>query len=209
MAYVADANMHLLDVDPRGNPVPPPTGNVPSWWEGATAEQVREHMRQAGIDHALAVATGSYDDGYVAASAQRYPDTFTAIGKLDVSDPEALAKLGRLIELPGIGGVRFEHRGDGSDPSEWLDDPQTRPLWAEAVRKNMRVSLASVRKMENLMTLRRVLERFPTLTVILRRMVQPPVEDGPALPHSTRSVRLGGVPERVLHVLTPQHQGDE
>jgi predicted TIM-barrel fold metal-dependent hydrolase len=33
--------------------------------------------------------------------------------------------------------------------------------------------------MEHLETLRRVLERFPSLTVIVRRMVQPPVADGP------------------------------
>ena len=43
----------------------------------------------------------------------------------------------------------------------------------------IRVSLASVRKMEHLTALRQVLERFPTLTVILRRMVQPPLDAGP------------------------------
>lgn len=179
VAYVVDTNVHLLAVDSEGHPVPPPTGNTPTWWEGATAEQVRGHMRQAGIDHALVVATGSYDDSYVLASAERYPDAYTAIGKLDVSEPDAATRLGQLVEQPGIGGVRFEHRGEESDPSNWLDDPQTRPLWEEAVRKDIRVSLASVRRMEHLTTLRRVLERFPTLTVILRRMVQPPVEVGP------------------------------
>ena len=179
MAYVADTNVHLLAADSAGRPLAPPTGNVPAWWEGATAEQVRGHMRQAGIDHALVVATGSYDDSYVVSSAQRFPDTFTAIAKLDVSDTKAIGALSRLVDQPGVGGVRFEHRGDGANPSEWLDEPQLRPLWEEAVRRNLRVSLASVRKMEHLVALRRVLDRFPTVTVILRRMVQPPVEEGP------------------------------
>jgi len=177
--YVVDTNVHLLAVDPHGHPVPPPTGNVPTWWEGATAEQVRGHMRHAGIDHALVVATGSYDDSYCVTSAQRYPDSFTAIGKIDVSNPEAGAALGRLAGQSGVGGIRFEWRAEGADPSDWLDAPEVLPLWDEAAKKNIRVSLASVRKLEHLTALRRVLERFPTVTVILRRMVQPPVEEGP------------------------------
>lgn len=179
MAYVFDTNVHLLAVGADGKPLPPPTGNVPVWWEGATAEQVRGHMAQAGVDHTLVVATGSYDDSYVLTGAQQYPESFTAIGKVDVSASGAEASLDRLINTPGIGGIRFEVRGEGGDPSAWLDDPEVRPVWDRAARTGVRVSLASVRKMEHLRALRRVLERFPDLTVILRRMVQPPIEDGP------------------------------
>jgi len=179
MAYVVDTNVHLLDVDPRGRPVPPPTGRVPAWWEGSTAEQVRDHMSQAGIDHTLVVATGTYDDSYILACARRYPDSFTAIAKLDVSDPGAAAMLGSLAARPEVGGIRFEWRGDGAEPADWIDAPQTRVLWEQAVKDGVRVSLASVRNVEHLGSLRRVLERFPTLTVILRRMIQPPVDDGP------------------------------
>ena len=154
MPYVVDTNVHLLAVDPAGEPVPPPTGRVPAWWQGATAEQVRGHMQQAGIDRALVVATGSYDDSYCVTSAQRYPDSFTAIAKLDASGPDAAAALSRLVEQPGVGGVRFEWRSEGVSPSEWLDAPQTLRLWEEAERVRIRVSLASVRKMEHLTALR-------------------------------------------------------
>jgi predicted TIM-barrel fold metal-dependent hydrolase len=179
MPYVIDTNVHLLAVDSTGCPVPPPVGNVPTWWEGATAEQVRSQMQQASIDHALVVATGSYDDEYCVASAERYPSSFTAIGKLDVSAANAVEALERMVAQSGVGGVRFEHRGEGANPSAWLDDPRLRPLWETALRLEIRVSLGAVRKMEHLAALRRVLERFPSLTVILRRMVQPPLADGP------------------------------
>jgi predicted TIM-barrel fold metal-dependent hydrolase len=151
-------------------------------------------MRQAGIDHTLAVATGTYGDSYVLASAQRYPDSFTAIGKIDVGDAKAGAALSRLVAEPGIGGVRFERRGEGVDPTQWLDAAQTRPLWEMALKNEIRVSLASVRTMEHLAALRRVLERFPRLTVILRRMVQPPTEDGPPYVAATPLLSLAEFP---------------
>jgi L-fuconolactonase len=179
MPRIVDTNVHLLAVDPQGQPLPPPSGRVPAWWEGSTAEQVRGHMRQAGIDHTLVVATGTYDDSYVRASARQYPDAFTAIAKLDVSDPAACENLARLVTQLEVGGIRFESRGDDADPAQWLEAAPTRELWQQALHHQVRVSLASVRKMDHLLVLRRVLERFPALTVILRRMVQPPIEAGP------------------------------
>src|SRR5438046_5591607 len=120
MAYVFDTNVHLLAVDAAGQPLPPPTGNAPVWWAGSTAEQVRAHMQQAGVDRALVVATGTYDDSYVLASAQKYPESFTAIGKVDVSTPDAPKALNELWDTPGIGGIRFEVRGAGAGPSDWM-----------------------------------------------------------------------------------------
>jgi predicted TIM-barrel fold metal-dependent hydrolase len=136
-------------------------------------------MAQAGVGHTLVVATGTYDDSYIRESARRYPGSFTAIAKLDMADPDALAELSRLGSQPEIGGVRFEWRGDNADPADWLDAPQSLSLWEQADKSRIPVSVAAVRKMEHLRALRKVLERFPTLTVILRRMVQPPVDDGP------------------------------
>jgi predicted TIM-barrel fold metal-dependent hydrolase len=179
MARVVDTNVHLLAVDGAGIPVPSPSGKVPPWWDGSTAEQVRGHMAQAGIDHTFVVATGDYADDYIFESARRFRESFTAIAKLDVSETGAPAKLERLIHQPEVGGVRFEWRGESSDPSTWLDAAQTLDLWELANAKGIPVSLASVRKMQHLRALRRVLERYPKLTVILRRMVQPPIEGGP------------------------------
>jgi L-fuconolactonase len=136
-------------------------------------------MAQAGVNHTLVVATGDYSDDYIRESARRYSGSFSAIAKLDVSEPDAFGNLELLTRQPEVAGVRFEWRAEGADPSDWLDAPQTRPLWELADRERIPISLASVRKLEHLPALRRVLERYPDVTVILRRLVQPPVEDGP------------------------------
>jgi L-fuconolactonase len=179
MSRVVDTNVHLLALDRQGAPLPSPSGRIPPWWQGSTAEQVREHMAQAEIAHTLVVATGDYSDDYIRESARRYSGSFTAIAKLDVSEPGAADQLELLAKQPEVAGVRFEWRAEGADPSDWLDAPQTRPLWELADREGIPISLASVRKLEHLPALRRVLERYPEVTVILRRLVQPPVEDGP------------------------------
>jgi predicted TIM-barrel fold metal-dependent hydrolase len=152
-------------------------------------------MAQAGIHHTLAVATGDYGDDYIFQSARSYPGSFTAIAKLDASDLGAPAKLEKLAEQPEVGGVRFEWREESADPSQWLDAPQTLPLWELAERKNLPVSLAAVRKMAHLPALRRMLERYPNTTVVLRRMVQPPVDDGPPFEAAQPLFALAGFPK--------------
>lgn len=178
MAYVVDTNVHVLAADTAGRPVPSPTGNVPAWAAGATAEDLLGFMRPAGVDHALVVPSGDYDNTYTLDSAQRYPESFTAIGKIDVTDPGAPALLEWLADQRGIGGLRFE-APEGRESAEWLEAPETIVLWEQAAKRGMSVALASVRRLDHLSTVRRLLERFPTVRVVLRRMVEAPTEDGP------------------------------
>jgi len=178
VAYIVDTNVHVLAADADGRPVPSPSGNVPTWAPGATAEDLRGFMEQAGVDHALVVPSGDYDNSYTLASAQRYPESFTAVGKIDVTDPEAGTLLEWLSGQPGIGGLRFE-APEGRESADWLEAPATLALWQQAAATGMCVGLASVRRMNQLPAVRRLLERFPTVPIILRRMVEVPTEDGP------------------------------
>ncbi len=193
MAHVVDANAHVMAAD-VGDAVPPP-GEARDSHE-ATAEELLAHMRQAGVHQAVIVPhpPGSYDNGYCIEAAQRYPESFVAIGKIDVADPEAVAKLNQLVEQPGIGGLRFELR-DGRDPSEWLDAPETIPLWEAAARRSVSVSLPSVRRSDQLPALRRVLERFPTVPIVLLHgMAEVPVDDGPPYQHASDFFALAELP---------------
>jgi len=178
MSYVLDTNVHVLAADPAGRPIPSPSGRAPDWAAGATAEDVLGFMRQARVDHALVVPSGDYDNAYTVDAAYRYPESFTAVGKIDVTDPSAQALLTWLVQQPGIGGLRFE-APDGRESSKWLEAPATLALWHEAEENGMSVGLASVRQIDQLPAVQRLLERFPTVPVILRRMVEAPTEDGP------------------------------
>jgi L-fuconolactonase len=178
MGYVVDTNVHVLAADQNGKPIPSPSGRTPEWAAGATAEDLLGFMKQAGVDHALVVPSGDYDNGYTVQTARRYPDSFTAIGKIDVTEPDAGALLDSLAGQPGVGGLRFE-APEGRDSSEWLEAPATIELWKQAEKKGAWVALASVRSMDQLPAVRRLLERFPTVPIILRRMVEAPTQDGP------------------------------
>ena len=183
MAYVVDANVHVIAAGRRRYPVAPLRGKLPAWAGGAhsTAEAFLEHMRIAGVHQAALAHPASvygYDNSCCLDSASRYPESFVALGAIDVADQEAGAALRWLVEQRGLGAIRFERR-DARDPSEWLDAPATMSLWQEAARHRTCVSLPTVRRMSDLPALRRVLERFPTVRVLLRRMAGAPAEDGP------------------------------
>ena len=193
MAYTVDGNVHVLDADSQGNPVPPPNGKIPEWAQGATVELLLTHMKQAGIDHSVVVTPGSYDEDYCASAALRYPESFSLIGKVDIDDPDAPSNMLEITKRPEVIGVRFESRGSTS-PAEWLDAPETLALWEVAAANDIGVGLAAVRKMEHLPALRRVLERYPNATVILRRMVQPPTEEGAPYKASENLLSLGEFP---------------
>ena len=98
---------------------------------------------------------------------------------MNVATSEAASALSSLIEQ-GIGGVRFEYgvHGERVDTADWIDSLAIRPLWEEAAERHISVGLPHV-EMKHLSTLRTVLDRFPTVPVILRRMVDVPTEDGP------------------------------
>lgn len=178
MAHVVDANAHVMAADGGGSAASAGEARDP---HEATAEELLAYMHEAGVHQAVIVPhpPGSYDNSYCIEAAQRYPESFVAIGKIDVADQEAIARLRQLVEQPGIGGLRFELR-DGRDRSEWLDAPETIPLWEGAARRPVSVSLPSVRRSDQLPALRRVLEGFPTVPIILLHgMAEVPVEDGP------------------------------
>jgi L-fuconolactonase len=193
MGHIVDASVHIFPVDAQGRTVPPASGSVPAGAEGATAEELLGHMRQAGVHQALLVPPTGYDNSYFIETAQRYPASFSAIGRIDVDDPDAGSTLDWLTAQPGICGVRFEPR-NGRQSADWLDAPQTIPLWQEAARKHISVSLPVVRGMDQIPPLRRVLETFPTVPVVLRRMLEAPIDDGPPYTAAKDFLGLGDFP---------------
>ena len=137
MTHIVDANAHVMAADVGGAVASLGEARDP---HEATAEELLAYMRQAGVHQAVIVPhpPGSSDNSYCIEAAQRYPESFVAIGKIDVADPEAVARLNQLVEEPGIGGLRFELR-DGRDPSEWLEAPEIIPLWEGAARRPVSV----------------------------------------------------------------------
>ena len=201
MAYVVDTNVHVFATDQERYPLAPSSGKLPPWAEGThlTAEELLDHMQQAGIHQATLVHSSAlygFDNSYCLDSAERYPESFVSIGAIDVGDDAAGETLSYFADKRAISGVRFE-RKDGKDAAEWLNSPATTALWELAAKKHISVSLPSLR-MSELPTVRQALERFPNVPVYLRRLADAPAEDGPPYDGARELLDLASFPNLYL-----------
>jgi predicted TIM-barrel fold metal-dependent hydrolase len=157
-------------------------GKLPVWAKGRQslpAEEFLGLMRENGVNQAALVhqmAVYDTDHSYVLDVRKRYPESFVVMGAVDVAYRHAVNMANWLVEEP-VDILRFEH-ADAMDPELWLNAPQTMPLWDEASRVGIPVSIPFV-QMRHVPLLRKVIERYPNMPMLLRRLGGPPTEDGP------------------------------
>ena len=99
---------------------------------------------------------------------------------------------------------RFDH-DPALDVAEWIDSPRVRPVWEEAAKGNVAVSLPWV-QVRHIPLLRSVIERFPTVPMVLRRFAGVAMEDGPPYEQG-KDPCPSPVSEHLSRVLARQHQG--
>ncbi|HTE84044.1 MAG TPA: amidohydrolase family protein [Dehalococcoidia bacterium] len=183
MANVVDMSAHIYSGDRTRFPLAQRLrGKLPVWAKGRQslpAEEFLDLMRENGVYQAALVhqmAVYDTDHSYVLDVRKRYPESFVVMGAIDIAYRHALSMAAWLAEEP-VDILRFEH-ADAMDPELWLNAPQTTPLWEEASRAGIPVSIPFV-QMRHVPTLRRVIERYPSIPMLLRRLGGPPTEDGP------------------------------
>ena len=87
---IIDTHVHIWEIDPPRYPIGP---TAPGWKslpdEPGTAEELLAEMDAHGIDRAVLVQTSwsTWDNGYIADSAARYPHRFIGHGLIDPQDP--------------------------------------------------------------------------------------------------------------------------
>ncbi len=126
---IIDTHVHiwaLPPVAPIGTTAPHFTARPD---EPATAELLLEDMNGNGVDNAVLVQTSwsTWDNGYVADSARKYPDRFVAHGLLDPFDPRNADGVRYWIEERGMRGFRFHPMYYPDDPS--LTRSENEPMW--------------------------------------------------------------------------------
>jgi predicted TIM-barrel fold metal-dependent hydrolase len=192
MAVLVDANVHVIARDRRTYPTI--AGKLPDWASDGQADDLLRYMQHSGVQQAVLVQPGpvyGVDHAYCLNCIDRFPTSFAAVGIVDVNGGrDALAQLRRLAER-GISGVRLEYGVHNArvDTSEWLGADDTMRLLDEARRLDLSVGLPHV-GMQHLAALRRVLMAYPTLPVILRRMVDVPADEGPPYSAAQPLLRL-------------------
>ncbi|MGZ5161393.1 MAG: amidohydrolase family protein [Burkholderiales bacterium] len=111
---IVDSQVHIWGADTPERPWPvPPAGlkAVPVHNDGVpfTKDFVLGEMNRAGVDRVVIVPPsweGERNDLALAA-AREHPDRFAVMGRLDITDPDAHAQIGRWLEQPGMLGLRF------------------------------------------------------------------------------------------------------
>jgi predicted TIM-barrel fold metal-dependent hydrolase len=162
---IVDPHVHVWVNDPA---YPWPAENADPPKRDHTVEMLLDIMATHGVDRAVLVHAIHYrwDNRYAVDSANKYPDRFMSVGRIDPEDPEAPDHLSRWTEECGMHGVRISPAGDAS--GDWFSGPLMEPLFARA--EELQVPMLLWTKANRLAELIPLLERHPDLDVVIDHM---------------------------------------
>jgi L-fuconolactonase len=179
---VIDIHPHIIANDAKRYPLAPLGGHQSDWsrTRPVTTEQMIAAMGQAGVaKSALVQASTCYghDNSYVADAVAAHPNRFTGVFSVDVLAPDAPERMKYWVGR-GLTGMRLFTIGSTMpDQASWLDDPKSYPAWECAAALNLSICLQmSPAAFPQMM---RMVERFPTVRIILDHLARPVLQDGP------------------------------
>lgn len=184
---IIDIHPHAISKDHARYPFAPVGGKMSGWATGrpVDGDELAAFMKNAGIRRAALVHASTaygYDNSYVADVADAHPDRFRFVGAVDVTAADAPERLEYWVKERGMIGFRIFAAGSTMDEGSgaWLADPKTFPAWEKARELGIPVCVQS--RHAALPMLKKLLEHFPDVTVILDHFAHPPVEEGPPYP---------------------------
>jgi L-fuconolactonase len=200
---IVDTHVHVIADDATRYPLRP-SGIGSEWFREhpVNVEQFAATATVAGVDRAVLVqAFGAYgtDNAYVVDAVAAAPERFVSVGIVDPEDPNAPDTLRALANRPGFSGIRLF--AIGASPPTWLDDPTTDPLWAVATELDLRIVVALLPP--DLGRLRRRLEQFPGVPVVLDHCGFPDLTGGPPYPGAAELLALADFEQ--LHLKVTSH----
>ncbi|MFB9833720.1 amidohydrolase family protein [Actinoallomurus acaciae] len=182
---VIDTHCHIIAADETRYPRAPIGGKQSTWAASrpVTAEGMVARMDEVGIRQSVLVQATTnygYDNSYVLDSRRRWPDRFIAVGTFDPLEPDAGTRLADLCGDGGLAGVRLFTSGSTvPTQGEWFAAPETEEFWRRAGELGVTVCL-QMRLGPATAQLVSVLERHPTVTVLLDHMGYPDIAASPA-----------------------------
>jgi L-fuconolactonase len=198
-----DIHPHVISTDTSRYPNAPVGGHKSDWSRErpVSAEQMIAAMNEAGIaKSALVQASTCYghDNSYVADSVAAHPDRFTGVFSGDPLAPDAPEKM-RYWASRRLTGMRLFTAGSTMpNQADWVDDPRSFPAWACASELGIPVCMQmTVKAIPQLIGM---LQRFPTVKVILDHLAKPSLSDGPPYSGAADVFRLAGYKNLFLKV---------
>src|SRR5487761_320312 len=182
ISSVVDIHPHIVSPDTKRYPLAPLGGTQSTWSSErpTTYETLLKAMDDAGIAKAAIVHSSTaygYDNSYVADAVAAVPSRFTGVYSIDVRAPDAVKRFDYWLGR-GCTGMRLFTTGSTlPDQATWFADPKTYPFWEHAAAKSIPVCMQM--KQEGLPLLRQIMDKFPTVTMLLAHLSRAPFEDGP------------------------------
>lgn len=198
-----DIHPHVISTDTSRYPNAPVGGHKSDWSRErpVSAEQMIAAMNEAGVaKSALVQASTCYghDNSYVADSVAAHPDRFTGVFSVDPLAPDAPEKM-RYWASRRLTGMRLFTAGSTMpNQADWVDDPRSFPAWECASELGIPACMQmTVKAIPQLIGM---LERFPTVKVILDHLAKPSLSDGPPYSGAADVFRLADYKNLFLKV---------
>ena len=173
---LVDTHVHVWEIDPPRYPVGP---TAPTWNtypdEPGTADELLAEMDEHGVDWTVLVQTSwsTWDNGYVADCAARFPDRLVGHGLIDPQDAGNAAQVRYWAKERGLAGFRFH-------PMYYPDEKilltaQNGPMWEELAALDAIIQFHL--RAEQADQIAVIAQRYPHLILILDHLGYPQVDD--------------------------------
>jgi len=175
-----DIHPHVIAADARRYPLAP-LGGKPSGWSlsrPVTFEGMLAAMDEAGIERSVLVQASTcygHDNSYVADAVAAHPGRFAGVFSVDMVAADAPERI-RYWMSRGLTGLRVFIAGHTTAHDARLDDPRAFPAWQCAADAGIPVCVQV--RAGGLPQLETLLQRFPSVRIVLDHMARPVVDDG-------------------------------
>ena len=211
---IIDIHPHVISPDTIRHPLAPLGGTQSTWSRDRPTpyEALVAAMDAAGVAKAAIVQASTaygHDNSYVAEAIAAFPQRFTGVFSVDVLADDAVERM-RYWLARGFSGMRLFTTGSTMpDQATWFADPKTYPFWEHAAANKIPICVQM--KQEGIPLLRRVMDRFPKVTIILDHLSRAPFADGPPYGAATEFLALAKYQQVYLKItpinVTPKSWG--
>jgi len=117
-----------------------------------------------------------HDNSYVCDAVTAHPERFTAVGSVDLLQPDATDTI-RAWVARGLNGLRlFTGGSTAAFDASAMDDPRSFPAWELASELGLSICVQTDAK--GLPTVADLAKRFPNVRIVLDHLSRPNIEDG-------------------------------
>ncbi|MCI0438218.1 MAG: amidohydrolase [Chloroflexi bacterium] len=174
---IVDTHVHIWEMPPIApiGPTAPNFTSLPD--EPGTAEELLADMDANGVDYTVLVQTSwsTWDNGYVADSAKKYPNRFVAHGLVDPLAPDNAEIARYWVEERGMVGFRFHP--EYYDDIEILTRPEDAAMWKTISEIGAIVQVHN--RPRNAHQLDAVAAKYPNITWLIDHLMYPEVAWAP------------------------------